>query len=155
MNYSDDQYTDTWEGAAYRTVLRFELDAPIKGEPDYPKLYENGMFGTLAKYAWSEIRATQEWTIEDMIFLLASKQHDYGHANITKFGSQGVEVRLYDKVARYENLGERVVRGHDVSNESITDTLIDMIGYVIIWHMLKQNEFSLPLEADRTDKENQ
>ena len=150
MNYSDNQYTDTWEGAAYRTVLRFELDAPIKGEPDYPKLYENGMFGTLAKYAWSEIRDTQEWTIEDMVALLASKQHDYGHANITKFGSQGVEVRLFDKVARYENL---VVRGGDATmNEAITDTLIDMIGYVIIWHMLKQNEFSLPLQADKEDQ---
>jgi hypothetical protein len=77
---------------------------------------------------------------------MAGKQHDYGHGNIAKFGQMGVLVRLWDKIARYNNL---VRRNADAVNESLQDTLIDMIGYVVIYQMLALGTFMFPLEADK------
>jgi hypothetical protein len=77
--------------------------------------------------------------------LLASKQHDYGHENINRFGAQGVRVRLWDKISRHENLHGR---GFTSMNESIQDTLKDMIGYATIYMMVKNGTFSFPLQAE-------
>jgi len=57
------------------------------------------------------------------------KQLDYGQGNISKFGKEGVLVRLYDKVERLRNL---YAKGRNASNESVRDTLYDIIGYGVI-----------------------
>jgi hypothetical protein len=51
-------------------------------------------------------------------------------------------VRLWDKVARYENL---TGQEGDEMHESISDTLADIIGYVIIYFRVRSGGFSYPL----------
>lgn len=82
------------------------------------------------------------WDVTEMAELLASKQHDYGHRNITSFGLVGVAVRMSDKIARLENL---VKRDDDAVNEPLTDTYKDIVGYAVIAGMLLNNTFELEL----------
>jgi hypothetical protein len=74
--------------------------------------------------------------------ILISKQRDYGHENIRRFGRKGLIVRLHDKVARLENLLDN---GNEPSNESIKDTLLDIVGYSAIGIMWEEDHFLLPL----------
>lgn len=140
----------TWEYNAYRTIVRHELDVPTKVGSDFEGYYNNGLYSTLAACAWAQVRKDNaQWNAEDQVALLASKQHDYGNDNILKFGQQGILVRLWDKIARYNNLLQREVRGHDVANESVTDTLIDIVGYVVLLYMVQDGTFTSPLKADK------
>lgn len=88
------------------------------------------------------LREYGEWSVDDLHYLLCSKQHDYGHGNILAFGIFGVVVRLSDKVARLENL---LSHGEAPKNESIVDTLHDVIGYAVIARMLADEQFALEL----------
>jgi len=76
--------------------------------------------------------------------VLVRKQMDYGHENIRRFGRVGLIVRIQDKVARLENL---VARGatDDPKNESITDNVVDVMGYASIGLMWEAGSFLLPL----------
>lgn len=145
MNISD--YTEnTWEWGCARVIVADQLDMPVESRNEFRDLYESGMFSTLARNAWSELDDLDvKWDAFNQVALMAKKQADYGHQNILKFGRKGVEVRLWDKIARYENL---MRRGVEPENESLHDTLIDIIGYSIIWKMLVNGTFELPLEAD-------
>lgn len=78
--------------------------------------------------------------------VLIRKQRDYGHENIRRFGRKGLIVRLHDKVARLENLLES---GKEPSNESIKDTLLDIVGYSAIGIMWEEDHFLLPLSAEK------
>lgn len=73
---------------------------------------------------------------------LVRKQRDYGTENIARFGRQGIMVRVHDKVARLENLTQS---GKEPSNESIQDTVLDIIGYSAIGIMWENHQFLLPL----------
>jgi hypothetical protein len=74
--------------------------------------------------------------------ILIRKQRDYGHENIRRFGRKGLIVRIHDKVARLENLLDN---GNKPSNESIKDTLLDIVGYSAIGIMWEEDHFLLPL----------
>jgi hypothetical protein len=82
------------------------------------------------------------WSKKDMLQLLCSKQHDYGHGNILSFGVIGVAVRMSDKVARLVNLTSRDI---DAVNESLLDTWRDIVGYAVIAGMLLVGTFTLEL----------
>lgn len=75
--------------------------------------------------------------------VLIRKQRDYGHENIARFGRQGLMVRLHDKVARLENL---LNSQRQPENETIDDTLLDIVGYSAIGIMWETAVFMLPLE---------
>lgn len=94
----------------------------------------------IAIQAVQELRLRNEWDSGQMAALLASKQHDYGHGNITAFGLKGVLVRLSDKVERLINLKSKEAR-----NESTLDTLRDVVGYCVIALMLNDDTFNLEL----------
>lgn len=83
-----------------------------------------------------------QWDMESMLDILARKQHDYGHDNINAFGIVGVAVRISDKIARFNNLTNK---GASAQNESLVDTLVDMVGYAVIARMLEDGTFDLPL----------
>ena len=83
-----------------------------------------------------------QWDTEAMLDVLTRKQHDYGHENINAFGIVGVAVRISDKIARYNNLG---IRNAKVENETLLDTLMDLVGYAVISRMLEDETFNLPL----------
>jgi hypothetical protein len=72
--------------------------------------------------------------------IVCRKQRDYGHQNISRFGRQGLMVRLHDKVARLENL---LSSGRRPNNESIEDNIVDLIGYSCIAMMWEEGTFML------------
>jgi hypothetical protein len=103
--------------------------------------------------------------VESIANLLIRKQKDYGPENISKFGLIGICIRLSDKLARLSNLFMK--SGSDdfknilnssklnsVPNETVVDTLIDILGYCVVAMMFiridphtKECEFLLPLRG--------
>lgn len=79
---------------------------------------------------------------DDIVGTIIKKQRDYGHENIRRFGRQGLMIRCHDKVARLENL---CGSDFEPNNESIDDTILDIVGYSTIGIMWERNEFLLPL----------
>jgi len=78
--------------------------------------------------------------------LITRKQRDYGPKNILNCpvgAERGVVVRLYDKLARLANLLET---GQEPNNESIDDTIDDIIGYGMVLKMVRTGTFTLPLD---------
>ena len=92
--------------------------------------------------AIQELRLRNSWDSGEMCSLLISKQHDYGHGNITAFGLKGVLVRLSDKIERLNNLKSKKSKA---KNESMLDTLRDIVGYCVIALMLNDETFDLEL----------
>ena len=62
---------------------------------------------------------------KDIANVVISKQKDYGHGNILKFGEQGLKVRMSDKMERIIHLMENAEDG-EVQNESLLDSFTDM-----------------------------
>lgn len=77
------------------------------------------------------------WRIMDSAGnLLIRKHHDYGPKNIA--GSpggplNGLRVRMWDKIARINNL---IDSGVDPSNESLRDSFLDLLNYSAIAMMV-------------------
>lgn len=65
----------------------------------------------------------------DVVETIIGKQRDYGHDNINAYGIAGVEVRMSDKIARLRNLKSN---NTPPANESLMDTLVDLVGYSIV-----------------------
>ena len=158
---------NTWEQSASQWVMHiasFTHTDPKKVNIDKLQklissgrvcLFENNdtpvslLWTEIAIEAIQELRCRDEWDSGQMSVLLASKQHDYGHGNITAFGLQGVLVRLSDKVERLINLKSRT---GTAKNESLVDTLRDIVGYCVIALMLNDETFNLDLGEDYEDK---
>lgn len=87
-----------------------------------------------------------EIAIERIAELLIGKQSDYGTENIARFGRTGLIIRLHDKVARLENLRDSSLTLTPY-NESIEDTLLDVIGYSVVGMMWEDGTFMVPLQA--------
>lgn len=81
-------------------------------------------------------------TPKDVTNLLVKKQTDYGPANINEFGQFGLVVRTHDKVARLENL---LAKGIHPSNEAVSDTYMDIVGYSAIGIMVERGWFDYQL----------
>jgi hypothetical protein len=63
--------------------------------------------------------------------LMVSRHKKYGPGNILRHGEYGVIVRLGDKYERLDNNRE------DLADESVDDTVDDVIGYGVIMKMLR------------------
>jgi hypothetical protein len=81
--------------------------------------------------------------------LLVTKQKDYGKQNIKIFGVPGIMIRVSDKIERMKNLVKKSgavdifsmsESNNSVPNESLIDTLFDIIGYSIIAIMLQTQD---------------
>lgn len=109
------------------------------------------MYIAVAAPVVSHLRSVSNWDSGDMVRLLAAKQHDYGHGNINKFGQLGIVVRLSDKYERLTNLAftqDFLASGNTVAprvEESIIDTLRDLVGYCVVGLMLLDGTFNLEL----------
>lgn len=94
--------------------------------------------------AWElAIKKQFDFSVKRLTKILISKQRDYGSENIRRFGRQGLCIRTHDKVARLENLWDQ--EGIP-QNESIEDTLMDIVGYSAIGIMWESQRFLLPLK---------
>jgi hypothetical protein len=83
--------------------------------------------------------------------LLKAKGHDYAGnedclANLKRFGSYGIVVRLSDKFSRLETLTKQGQMA--VTSESLIDTVRDMRNYLYLLQIFlegKDNDPNLPL----------
>ncbi len=150
---------NTWEQSASQWVMHIASFATDLREADAEKLLRlcasakiclfddndtpvSLLWTEIAIEAIEELRKCNSWDSGEMCVLLASKQHDYGHGNITSFGLRGVLVRISDKIERLINLKTKKSKA---KNESILDTLRDIVGYCVIALMLNDETFSLEL----------
>ena len=101
------------------------------------------LYGRIAQRTILLLRKMEAWDTGEMIATLCSKQHDYGHGNINRFGLKGITVRLSDKIERYKNL-----EGREAKNESTCDTLVDIVGYCVVALMYLDETFQLELGED-------
>lgn len=98
---------------------------------------------------------------KEALDLLIAKQKSYGPKNIEELGFFGVFSRLAsDKVERLRNaMNGRVVKGkveidlaETLKDESIEDTLLDLMNYSAILIALKRGLWGLPLEEELTEE---
>lgn len=61
--------------------------------------------------------------------MMEGRHAKYGPGNIAEFGDLGILVRMGDKFARLKSGFQ------DFSDETVHDTLDDIIGYALIWKM--------------------
>jgi hypothetical protein len=77
------------------------------------------------------------WAVMDAAGnLLISKHHDYGPLNIARSPGgpiNGLRVRMWDKIARINNLVDSNVKP---SNESLRDSFMDLLNYSAIAMMV-------------------
>jgi hypothetical protein len=82
------------------------------------------------------------WAVMDAAGnLLISKHHDYGPLNIARSPGgpiNGLRVRMWDKIARINNLVDSKVKP---SNESLRDSFIDLLNYSAIAIMVLDNNW--------------
>lgn len=74
--------------------------------------------------------------IEELGDLLISKHHDYGPKNISLSPGgplNGLRVRIWDKIARINNL---IDAGFEPSHESLEDSFKDLANYSVIAMMV-------------------
>lgn len=123
-------------------VINYTLDGDI---PTYAAKHtiERHLVGA-AHGAVSRLEDLDMWSVDRLRDLLVYKQSKYGHDNILDFGMIGVGIRTCDKRARIMNLGGQ--DQGDMGNESIVDTLDDIVGYAVIARMLIDNVFTSELE---------
>lgn len=80
--------------------------------------------------------------VEELLTILYKKHEDYGPMNIAGAPGgpmNGLRVRMYDKLARLNNL---VDSGDTPNYESIEDTLIDLANYAIIGLLVQRNQWA-------------
>lgn len=82
---------------------------------------------------------------EEIIPLTEAKAHDYSgnedtFSNLRDFGWNGVVVRIGDKYHRLKNFTKQ--QKCMVANETVEDTLIDLINYGMIALMMFRDESS-------------
>jgi len=160
----------TWEMAAYDSTeelyadintlndksilsLREEIDSYIDSKT---YLDSDGLMKHAHKNRWAVLSTnalrlaknldiTYLLTSSEILNTVIKKQRDYGHKNISKFGITGLVIRVHDKVARVENLMKKENYINSVSDETMLDTLMDIIGYSIIAYMWLNNTFMYEL----------
>lgn len=149
--------TDSWESSAGSSLTELWFaGASSRGSTDWistienllPTLEELGDVHEMLRPQFQQIGYTTILN-NDMIQynqtldLVISKQHDYGHGNILKFGLLGVVVRISDKIERLKNLS---MKAYDPAvAESLDDTKMDIVGYCLIALMLLDGTFTKEL----------
>jgi len=165
----------TWEMAAYSSAeeLYSSIDTCAKNELYTLRYaidhYINSRFyldvdGTNKfaehKYLWTLLSSgaldiakqfdiTYLLSKSEILNTVINKQKDYGHKNIARFGITGLVIRVHDKIARIENLMAKDKYHNSVADETLLDTLMDIVGYSIIAFMWLNNTFMYELEGHR------
>ena len=118
---------------AFKKILMGVID-PIDVKPVFDKVKNTALFKIL------ELNKTSIDTVLNEAFNLGvRKNNDYGAENILKFGIIGIIVRLGDKISRYKNLSTNKNIEQKVKDESLKDTLMDIINYATYGEMLANN----------------
>ena len=153
--------TITWEMAAYNSTeelyadvralesysiknLRETIDSYIDSK-DY--LDSDGIRVQEHKNRWALLSSNALRLAKsfDITYLLTSSE--ILNTVIKKLGITSLVIRVHDKVARVENLMKKENYANAVSDETMLDTLMDIIGYSIIAYMWLNNTFMYELEG--------
>ena len=81
--------------------------------------------------------------LQDILEMMVGRHEKYGPGNIAEFGTVGILVRMSDKFARLKN------GTADHSDETVADTLDDIIGYALIWKMWMKGQWPGSEGGDR------
>ena len=79
--------------------------------------------------------------LNELRSIMMKKQEDYGPLNIALApggAMNGLRVRMYDKLARLNNLADKAATPNF---ESIEDTLIDLANYAIIGLLVQRGQW--------------
>lgn len=79
--------------------------------------------------------------LQELQYIMLKKHEDYGPMNIAGAPGgpmNGLRVRMYDKLARLNNL---VDTGDTPNYESIEDTLLDLANYAIIGLLVQRGQW--------------
>ena len=91
--------------------------------------------------------------MQELYAILVAKHKDYGPMNISGApggAMNGLRVRMYDKLARLNNL---IDTGDTPNYESIEDTLIDLANYAIIGLLVQRGQWEgLPNSNGKSKK---
>lgn len=139
--------------------LRKPIDFSVLNDLD-----NNPIFFDIASYAIFALDRIDNYVIDSYAItdILIRKQRDYGTKNIIRFGIMGIMFRMYDKVARLNNLMNKAfgdvtaaIYNNSVQGESIIDTLVDIVGYCTIALMLldKDDRYECKFLAPMTPQE--
>ena len=80
--------------------------------------------------------------LNELRSIMMKKQEDYGPLNIALApggAMNGLRVRMYDKLARLNNLADKDATPNF---ESIEDTLIDLANYAIIGLLVQRGQWA-------------
>lgn len=83
----------------------------------------------------------EKWldVVGEIYTIFCKKNADYGPNNIAFTGEVGVVVRMFDKMMRIKNLLlDNAKAGTAVDDESVEDTIIDIIDYGIILLLVRR-----------------
>lgn len=97
----------------------------------------------------SDPRLEQEWlkVVGEVYSLFCRKNSDYGPNNIAGLGIEGVVVRLFDKFMRLKTLTFNTPESV-VEDETIEDTVLDIIDYGVIYILVKRGLWPEYVEPD-------
>ena len=144
----------SWGGSTnWLNSLREEYDGLMEqwyGSDDGPASEWFKSLASTVMLAAYTMGATPSLTAESILPLLERKQNDYGYENINRFGRDGILVRMHDKIARIENLADRIDAPRPPRNESLADSFVDLVGYSIIGMMWEYGIWHLPLAEDQS-----
>jgi hypothetical protein len=91
--------------------------------------------------------------LDELATIMVQKHQDYGPMNIAGAPGgpmNGLRVRMYDKLARLNNL---VDTGDTPNYESIEDTFLDLANYAIIGLLVQRGQWEgLPNSNDNKTK---
>ena len=79
--------------------------------------------------------------LNELRSIMMKKQEDYGPLNIALApggAMNGLRVRMYDKLARLNNLADKAATPNF---ESVEDTLIDLANYAIIGLLVQRGQW--------------
>ena len=79
--------------------------------------------------------------LNELRTIMMKKQEDYGPLNIALApggAMNGLRVRMYDKLARLNNMADK---GATPNYESIEDTFIDLANYAIIGLLVQRGQW--------------
>lgn len=139
-----DPFWKAWAEEAYR--LPDERQLEIQGTNPYPPDFKPKTFQDAFQFIFDEA-----------FDVLVEKQIAYGPENIKELDFFGVFSRLAsDKVNRIRNLMKGVVVNGTVYvqfpldlEETVEDTLVDIMNYAAILIALRKGWWGLPLESER------
>lgn len=90
--------------------------------------------------------------LDELAAIMVKKHQDYGPMNIAGAPGgpmNGLRVRMYDKLARLNNLVEK---GDTPNYESIEDTFLDLANYAIIGLLVQRGQWEGLPDLDEAKK---